>query len=68
MRALQGYIEMQKHGAESAPIPWTPAEKTIVQVAVELYGSNHANTIFEVYSTRLHPERTHQQLQAYLNT
>ena len=60
------YTEMQRIGATSSDIPWTTKEKEIVLFAVKIYGSNHATSIFEVYSSQLERGRTQQQLQNYL--
>ena len=52
-RLLAGY------GATSGAITWTIEEKDIVRKAVVKWGSNHADTIFELYSAQLHPQRTY---------
>ncbi len=64
------WVEMVKQAAESgfqSAIPWTTAEKDRVVVAVKEFGSNHADDIFKACSTKLHPERTQQQLASYLD-
>ena len=66
------YTEMQRIGAAlgaaRSVIPWTTKEEEIVLFAVENHGSNHATTIFEVYSSQLARGRTQLQLQNYLSS
>ena len=60
------YIAAQKRGAATVAIPWTTEEIAIVQVAVVRYGSNHASTIFDVYSNQLQLGRTKKELRTYV--